>query len=182
MARQVTATLFHSLDGVATDPNLWQFDAFDDGVMQVMIDSLARTDATLMGRKTYEMWAPYWPTATDPFGDFINPVVKHVASRTLTQDDLTWNNSHLIVGDLADFVRGLKETEGGDIAVEGSLSVIRQLFLGGVLDRLTLITHPVIAGAGEHLFTAETPTTQLALLESFSTDKGNVVSTYALRS
>jgi dihydrofolate reductase len=178
--RQVTAHLFHSLDGVVSSPNLWQFDAFDDDLGQLMMSTLATTDAVILGRTTYEEWAGYWPDAQDPFAQFINPVPKHVASTTL-KGPLEWSNSTLIEGDLLDFVRALKETDGQDIAVNGSISVVRQLFLGGLMDRLTLTTHPVVAGAGKHLFKPTDDTTRLALVDHQITSKGNAVLTYALK-
>ena len=179
--RAVTAHLFHSLDGVVESPNLWQFDAFDDELGQLMTASLARTDAIVLGRKTYEEWAGYWPQADDPFAQFINPTPKYVASTTL-KDPLEWSNSTLIEGDLLDFVRALKETDGKDIAVNGSISVVRQLFLGGVMDRLTLTTHPVVAGAGKRLFEPTDDTTRLQLVDHDVTSKGNTVLAYALKS
>lgn len=183
MSRRVVAGLFHSLDGVVSEPNLFQFDSFDADLGRLMGEVLGPVDEVVMGRKGYQQWAAYWPGHNDPddFGPFINPIRKHVASRTLTQADLTWENSHLIEGDLLDFVRRLKEADGGDISVQGSISVVRQLFLAGLLDRLTLITHPVIAGAGERLFGPETPTTRLRLLDHEVTTAGNVVVTYGLR-
>ena len=95
MARLVTAHLFASVDGVVESPNLWQFDSFDDQLGELMGQALARTDAVVLGRTTYQEWAGFWPTmpADDPFARFINQVPKYVASRTLGTDDLTWQNS-----------------------------------------------------------------------------------------
>lgn len=180
--RKVTAHLFSSVDGVVESPNLWQFDAFDDELAQMMMSSLPRQDTVVLGRRTYEEWAGYWPTAgvDEGFGQFINSVPKHVASSSLTEP-LAWENSQLIDGDLVDFVRGLKETEGGDIAVNGSISVVRQLLFAGVLDALTLTVHPVVAGAGKHLFEPGDDTTRLELVDGSTTSKGNAILTYALR-
>jgi dihydrofolate reductase len=114
------------------------------------------------------------------FAKFINAVPKHVASRTLT-GKLDWQNSTLIAGDLAAFVRQLKAQPGGEVAVMASISVVRELLFAGLLDELTLITHPVVAGSGRHLFLPTDPTTRLALDRSFTSSKGNVVSTYALK-
>jgi dihydrofolate reductase len=181
--RKLTAGLFHAVDGVVEAPNLWQFDAFDDELGAVLGKTLASTDAVLLGRVGYEEWASFWPEASfdDGFKDFINAVPKHVASRTLT-GPLKWNNAALIAGELEDFVRALKAQPGEDIAVMGGISLVRQLFLAGLLDELTLITHPVIAGEGRrHLFQPGDPVTRLTLLSSQHTSRGNVVSTYALR-
>lgn len=181
--RKVTAGLFHSIDGVVEAPDAWQFDAFDGELGVLLGGVIERTDTVVMGRKGYEDWAGYWPTATadGEFADFINAVPKFVASRTL-REPLTWQNAAVIEGDLEAFVRDLKDRPGRDIAVMGSISVVRQLFLAGLLDALTLITHPVIAGGGRrHLFEPGEATTRLTLIESTRTPAGNVVSTYALR-
>jgi dihydrofolate reductase len=181
--RKLTAGLFHSIDGVAEAPNLWQFDAFDDDLGRMLGEVLAKTDAVVMGRRGYEEWAGYWPTAEgdEGFADFINAVPKHVASRTLA-GPLAWSNSTLIAGELEPFIRDLKAGDGKDIAIMGGMSLVRQMLFAGLLDELTLITHPVVAGAGHrHLFEPGDPTTRLALLASTTTARGNVVSTYAPR-
>jgi len=179
--RKVTAGLFHSIDGVVEAPNLFQFDSFD-GALEVLLGGVTgRVDTVLLGRVGYQEWLGYWPNAEvdEDFASFINGVPKHVASETLS-GPLAWNNAKLIEGDLLDFVRALKQTEGGEIAAMGGISLVRQLLFAGLLDELTLITHPVIAGSGRHLFEPGDPTTRLALVDSQQTPKGNVVQTYRL--
>ena len=84
--RKVVSGLFVSLDGVTESPDQWQFDHFDEGMMAAMKSTLDAADAVLMGRVTYQEWAPYWPTATDePFASFINRAPKFVVSTTLDQ-------------------------------------------------------------------------------------------------
>lgn len=180
--RKVIAGLFYSLDGVVEAPNLWQFDSFDEETGARMGDIIGRVDTVLLGRVGYQEWAGYWPKveAGDPFGDFINPVEKFVASRTLS-GDLEWQNSQLIEGPLEDFVRGLKNGDGGDIAVNASISLVRQLLFAGLLDSLILTMHPVIAGTGRKLFEAADPVTRLELQGSETTSKGNMILTYGLR-
>ncbi|MBA2699733.1 MAG: dihydrofolate reductase family protein [Nocardioidaceae bacterium] len=178
--RRLTTGLFYSVDGVAEAPHLWQFDSFDDELGAAMTDMMQQTDTVLLGRVSYEEWAGYWPSADDPFANFINPVQKFVASTTLT-GDLEWENSQLMDRDLEEFVTSLKESDGGDIAVCGSLSVTRQLLFAGLLDDLTLIVHPVVAGSGRHLFEADSPTTRLTLLKARHTTKGNAILSYGLR-
>ena len=181
MPRPLIASLFYSVDGVAEAPNLFQHDSFDGDLAELMTEAIARIDDCVLGRVTYQEWAGYWPGAEDGpdagFARFINGTPKHVVSRTLTQDDLTWQNSTLIEGDLLDYVRALKETAGGGIAVQGSLSVVRQLIEAGLMDRLQLIIHPVVAGSGRGLFDGPADT-RLELLEARSTRKGNVLVTY----
>jgi dihydrofolate reductase len=179
--RKVTAGLFHSIEGVVEAPDQWQFDQFDDELGQIFGEVLGKTDTVILGRVGYENWAVDFAKSDDPFAGFINGVPKFVASRTL-KSPLAWQNSTLIAGDLDAFVRGLKDKDGGDIAVMGGISIVRHLFLAGLLDELTLITHPVIAGAGRrHLFQPSDPTTRLALVNTVRTGSGNVVSTYSLR-
>ena len=180
--RKVTSSLFSTVDGVVESPNLWQFDHFDADMGPAMEAALADMDTVLMGRNTYEQWASYWPDPThdDEFGQFINPVRKYVASRTL-DGPLEWENSSLIDGGLEDFVSGLRATEGGTIGVQGSISVVRQLLFAGLLDELTLMVHPVVAGEGGRLFRPEDPTTRLELKDSQITSSGNALLTYSLR-
>lgn len=181
--RRVLAGLFHAIDGVVEAPNLWQFDAFDAELGQLLAETIATADTVVLGRKGYEEWASFWPMAPADmaFRDFINAVQKFVASRTL-KAPLGWENSSVIPGELETFVRELKGKDGKDIAVMASISVVRQLFLAGLMDELTLITHPVIAGQGHrHLFNADDPITRLALKRASITSQGNVVATYALK-
>lgn len=181
--RKVTAGLFYSIDGVAESPDKFQFDSFDDELGMMLGAVMERVDTVLMGRVGYEEWAGYWPTAgqDEGFARFINNIPKFVASRTL-EGPLAWQNSTLIEGDVDSFVREVKQQEGGEIAVMAGMSLVRHLFLAGLLDELTLITHPVIAGnGGRHLFQPDDPTTRLELKSSDRTSKGNVVLTYALR-
>lgn len=181
--RKVTAGLFHSIDGVVEAPDQWQFDSFDDELGAMLTEVQERVDTVILGRVGYTEWAGYWPTAEfdGDFAEFINTVPKHVASKTL-KGPLAWNNATLIEGDAAAFVRDLKTRAGGEIAVMAGIEIVRSLFLSGVIDELTLITHPVIAGSGKrHLFRPEDDTTGLELVDTTRTSKGNVVSTYRLK-
>ncbi|MET3451060.1 dihydrofolate reductase family protein [Curtobacterium sp. 1544] len=177
--RKVTAGLFASVDGVVQDPYEFQYDSFDDELGAGMGPFMARTDTVLLGRNSYLEWAEWWPAhADDPFGQWINPIEKHVASTTLG-DDLAWENSSRIQGDVPAFVRGLQQQEGADIAVCGSVTLVRSLLFAGVLDELQLLVHPAIAGSGRKLFEPTDPPMRLRLVDSTVTSKGNVVSTYA---
>jgi dihydrofolate reductase len=180
--RKVTAGLFHSIDGVVEAPFKFQFDSFDDDLGAELGKVMEATDTVILGRVGYEDWAGYWPTAQqdEGFATYINAVPKFVASRTL-KGKLAWGNSMLIEGDLLDFVRGLKPKPGKDIAVMSSISLVRQLLFAGLLDELSLITHPVIAGTGRRLFEPSDPTTRLELIRETRTSKGNVVTVYGLK-
>jgi dihydrofolate reductase len=181
--RKLSAGLFYSIDGVAQSPNLWQFDSFDDELGAGMNSMMESVDAGILGRVSYEEWAGYWPNATEDndFAAFINALPKFVASKTLP-DKLEWQNSQLIQGPLENFVQQLKATEGGDINVFGSISVVRQLLFAGLLDSLMLMIHPVIAGTGKHLFEEGDPVSRLELQDSQRTSKGNMILSYGLRS
>lgn len=180
--RKVTAGLFHSVDGVVQDPFKFQFDSFDEDLGKGLNKMINTVDTVVLGRVSYQEWASYWPNATqdDEFAAFINPVEKFVASRTLSEP-LEWQNSHLINSPLEQFVTELKNRDGGEIAVCGSISLVRQLLFAGILDELTLMTHPVIAGTGRRLFEDGDPLNRLDLEDQYATSKGNVVSTYSLR-
>ncbi|MHA6299451.1 dihydrofolate reductase family protein [Devosia sp. CAU 1758] len=180
--RKVTAGLFHSVDGVVQDPHKFQFDSFDDQLGEMLTGVQERVGTVLLGRIGWSEWAGYWPNATqdNDFATFINAVPKHVASNTLKASDMAaWQNSSLIEGDLVGFVRTLKAQQGGEIAVMGGISLVRQLLFAGLMDELSLITHPVVAGEGRHLFAPGDPTTRLALVRCDVTPKGNVVQVYA---
>jgi dihydrofolate reductase len=181
--RKLTAGLFCSVDGVVEDPSKWQFDSFDEELGAGMGAMMGRIDTALMGRVGYQQWAEYWPKAEGDteFAGFINALPKFVASRTLT-GGLEWQNSHLIEGPLEDFVVDLKKSDGGDIGIFSSISLVRQLFFAGLLDSLMLMIHPVVAGSGRRLFNDGDPLARLQLQESQRTSKGNMVLSYGLLS
>ncbi|MBT2501538.1 dihydrofolate reductase family protein [Curtobacterium sp. ISL-83] len=177
--RKVTSGLFISVDGVVQDPYRFQYDSFDAELGSGMTTWMARTDTVLLGKNSYLEWAEWWPAhPEDPFAQWINPIEKYVASTTLG-DDLSWENTTRVPGDLDDFVRELRERDGADIAVTGSISVVRHLLFAGLLDELQLMVHPAVAGAGRKLFEPTDPPTRLRLVESTVTSKGNVLTTYA---
>lgn len=180
MARTVAAHLFHAVNGVAESPDQWQYDAFGPEEMELMSGSIGTVTDVVIGRRLWQEWSQYWPQAQEgePFAAFINPVPKHVVSRTLG-DDLPWNSTR-IDGDPVAYVRELAAGEGGRISVVGGVETVRSLFLAGVVDELTLTTHPVI-GSGRRLFDDSVPVTRLRLLEATPTSVGNVILRYALR-
>lgn len=174
--RKVMAHLFSSADGVVESPNLFQFDSFGPEEGEMLTKAMAPIDAGILGRRIYEEWADYWPQHNEDFGLTINPMRKYVATRTL-KDPLEWENSTVIDGDLLDFVRQLREQDGGDINVMG-ISVIRQVLEAGLLDALTLTVHPALAGDGKRLFDGATQPLRLELVDSQVTSVGNAILTY----
>lgn len=179
MNRKVTAHMFHSLNGVVENPHLWQFDAFGAEEGQLMTETITPVTDVVIGRKLWQEWSEYWPQADDPFGRWINPVRKHVISQTLP-DDLPWNSSR-ITTDPMDHLRELRRQGEGDISVVGGIETIRTMFLAGLIDELTLTTHPVIADQGRRLFEGDVPMTRLRLLHAKKTGSGNAILTYGLR-
>ncbi|MBO0813512.1 MAG: dihydrofolate reductase family protein, partial [Microlunatus sp.] len=149
MSRKVVAHLFHSLNGVVESPNLWQFDAFGPEEGELMGKTIGPVTDVAIGRKLWEEWKDYWQTSDDEFANWINPVRKHVVSATLS-GELPWNST-TIDGDPVAYVRRLKEADGGDISVAGGIDTVRSLFLAGVIDNLTLTTHPVVTNEGRRL-------------------------------
>ena len=176
--RKVTAGLFMSVDGVVEAPNEWQF-AFDDEMGAAMSRMLDQQDAVLLGRVTYAEWAGYWPTSTDePFASWINRTPKYVASTTLDSVD-EWSNSTLVKGSIGDFVAGLRRQEGGTIGTAGSPTLVRSLLDLGLVDELTLLIHPVVAGGGRRkLFTDDAALTKLELIEAQPTSSGVIIASY----
>lgn len=178
--RKVTAGLFHSVDGAVEAPDQWQFDAFDNELGGILGQVIGATDTVILGRVGYEAWTKDFGEGGDEyFGPFINNVQKFVASRTL-KAPLGWQNCTLIEGDVDTFVRDLKNKPGGEIAVMGGIGIVRHLFLAGLIDELSLITHPVVAGAKYRRLFDGGDTVRVNLIGSVTTSKGNVVSTYSL--
>lgn len=178
--RQVTAHLFSSIDGQVESPHTLQFGLFGPYEAEMMTTAMAPVDVGIMGATIYREWSQYWPGKTDDFGPIINPMRKFVASTTLTEP-LNWENSTLIDDDLVAFTRKLKEQDGGDITLFG-ISVIRQLLMAGLVDKLHLTVHPAGAGAGKRLFDGIEEPVRLELLDTKVSSVGNLLLTYTRRS
>jgi dihydrofolate reductase len=176
--RKVVAGLFSSIDGVVEAPNEWQT-SFDDEMDAALSRMLDEQDTVLLGRVTFAEWAEYWPTSTDePFASWINATPKYVASSTLDSAD-QWSNSTLIKGSVADFVAELRQQDGGTIGTAGSPSLVRSLIDQGLVDELTLMISPVVAGGGrKRLFPDDTALTKFELVEARPTSSGAVIATY----
>jgi dihydrofolate reductase len=176
--RKVTAGLFSTIDGVVEAPDQWQ-PAFDDEMGAALSRMLEEQDAVLLGRVTFNEWAGYWPTSTDePFASWINSTPKYVASTTLDSVD-HWANSTLIPGSVADFVADLRQQEGGAIGTAGSPTLVRTLIEHGLVDELTLIISPVVAGGGRRrLFPDDAAPMSFELVEAQPTSSGALIATY----
>jgi dihydrofolate reductase len=170
--RKVIASLFVSLDGVMERPETWHFPYFNDEMGAAIGRAMSSTDAFLLGRRTYEEWAAFWPSQSpeeNPMAAAINGLPKFVASTTL--NEVTWQNSTLLDGDVAGEVEKLKREPGKDIVISGSATLVRSLLRDGVLDELRLMVHPVVVGSGRRLFENGEAKSSLELVssETFST-------------
>jgi dihydrofolate reductase len=146
----IKSSLFISLDGVIEAPETWHFPYFDEQMGAVVGELMSGTDATLIGRQTYDEFAGYWPTADpgDPITEVMNSGRKYVVSTTLT--DPSWANSSVITGDVAAELTRLKA--GTRLGTTGSATLVRWLLEQGLVDELHLLVHPVVIGKGQKLF------------------------------
>jgi dihydrofolate reductase len=171
----ITSSLFISLDGVIEAPETWHFPYFDDQMGAVISEVMNRTDATLLGRQSYDEFAAYWPNADpgDPMTAVMNGARKYVVSTTLTEP--TWENSSVISGDVhAELTKLKADTRLG---TTGSATLVRWLLEQGLVDELHLLVHPIVVGHGKKLF-ADGATVPLKLLSSTTFDSGVVYLVY----
>jgi dihydrofolate reductase len=176
--RKITAGLFMSLDGVVESPDEWR-QPFDAETGQIMAEGLRSSDAILLGTKTYQQFAAYWPNAGDdvPMAKYLNETTKYVVSRTL--DSVEWANSTLLKGDLATEMSRIKALPGKNIQIPGSPRLVRALLEEALVDELTLMIQPVALGSGMRLFDDLSKRLQLSTLESRKLGNGAVLVTYA---
>ena len=173
--RKVVAYELLSLDGVAEKPDGF-FADWDDAMEANLGAVIAAQDAVVLGRRSYEEWAGYWPGSDiEPFATFINGVAKHVA--TSTPLDRKWANTTVIDGELVEFVRDLKDRPGGDIGVHASISVAQALLAAGVVDELRLVIAPTIAGSGRRLLDG-VPSIRLESVQSSTSPSGSLLVHY----
>ncbi|GAB3994589.1 hypothetical protein GCM10029992_09530 [Glycomyces albus] len=132
----------------------------------------------LLGRRTYEDFASYWPRQGDnPYTEALNRAEKYVVSNTLSEP-LPWQNSILLSGDAAKSVAELKAEPGGDICVMGSGVLVRSLLRAGLVDELLLMVHPLMLGTGNRLFDDTIDRIRLTLVDSITTTTGVLLATY----
>jgi dihydrofolate reductase len=189
--RMLRVIEFLSLDGVMQGPGSpeedteggfrhggWQRPYFDEVLGASAAEGMAATDSYLFGRKTYEKMAAYWPTAPDddPYAQHLNSTPKYVASRTL--QDVEWENSTLIAGEVAEEVAKLKEQPGKNIAVLGSGDLVRTLIEHDLVDEYFLAVFPIVLGSGKRLFREADEVRRLSLVDSKTTGTGGLILTY----
>jgi dihydrofolate reductase len=180
--RKITAGLFISLDGVVQDPQDWHFPYFNDEMGAAVDAQMGQSDTLLLGRKTYDSFAGAWPERENaggedaPFAKALGDARKVVVSNQRLE--FTWRNSEQLEGDFVEAVTALKNEPGStDIAMSGSVSVVRQLLASGLLDELHLLVHPIAVRKGMRLFDEDGPSIPLRLVSSqtFATGVLNLV-------
>jgi dihydrofolate reductase len=154
----------------------WSVGYWDEQMMRAMGESTSRPFELVLGRKTYEIFAAHWPHTDDPGAELFNPAVKHVASTT--RQELEWENSKLIEGEVPEGIRALKEQDGPELQVHGSANLIQTLLQHGLIDEFRLKTFPVVLGKGKRLFDGGTVPAGLELTSSEVSSTGVIMATY----
>ena len=191
---KIVITEFISLDGVVEDPGgfsdfkhagwgkaaaalffTWRLDRGEDAE-QFKLDETLGTEALLLGRVTYEEFAAAWQDRDDELADKFNSLPKYVVSSTL--EDPEWNNSTVLDGDVVKEVSRLKRELDGGIVVYGSVRLARTLIEHDLVDELRMMVHPVVLGAGEHLFGETSDKKPVRLVETRTIGDGVVIHAY----
>jgi dihydrofolate reductase len=190
---RIVVSEFLTLDGVMQAPGGkdedtsggfehggWQLDNeyIDDVGGQAIVESFESSDGMLLGRRTYDIFAAFWPTSDEePFAGLMNNMKKYVASRTL-EEPLEWQNSELLQGDTVQAVRELKEKPGRDLVVIGSGDFAQTLIDNDLVDEYRLMIHPIVVGGGKRLFRDGNPLAKLRLVDSKTSTTGVLFLTY----
>jgi dihydrofolate reductase len=188
--RKLTTTTFITLDGVMQAPGGpgednsggfqsegWSVHYWDEALDQAMAEVFAKRPELLLGRKTYEIFATFWPNASAEEGaDDLNNAKKYVVSRTL--DKVDWQNSVLIKGDVVKEITRLKEMDGPEIQVHGSSDLIQTLLKHNLIDEMHMLIFPVAVGSGKRFFGEGTNPSDFKLRESKISSKGVIIATY----
>ena len=183
--RKIIVSEFITLDGVIEAPGGnetshpnggWQPEYRSPEAGKYKIDELASVDALLLGKTTYEAFAKYWPDQTgEAFADPMNRMPKYVVSHSLQKAD--WNNSH-ILRDVAEDVAALKKSDGGDILVYGSGTLVKALLHHNLVDELRLMMFPVSIGGGLRIFDDTRELKKFRLKHSRAFDNGVIILEY----
>jgi dihydrofolate reductase len=184
--RKVVVSEYVTLDGVMEDPGGaentkhggWSFQYWSEEAAKFKFDELFASDALLLGRVTYQGFAVAWPTmeGTGEFGERMNSLPKYVVSTTL--QEVTWNNSRLIKGNVVEEISRLKQEPGMDILVGGSGELAQTLMQHGLVDEYRLMVHPIVLGDGKRLFRDGSDMKPLKLIETKAFSSGVVVLRY----
>jgi dihydrofolate reductase len=172
---------FTTVDGVVDAP-MWTVDyGFPEDLAAAIGALTASSSGILLGRRTFEMFAPAWSTRTvedDPGAPFFNETPKYVVSSTLADAEAVWSHSTVVGGYDADRLRKLKDEAGGDLYVSGSATLVRAMLADGLVDELHLYVYPLAVGTGIRLFPDGAPRTPLSLVGAEGLSNGVVHLTY----
>lgn len=187
--RKVIVGAFVSLDGVMQAPGGpeedqsggfafggWTFPYWDEASGKAMDETFSRSFDLLLGRKTYDIFAAFWPHHPDEIGTLFNRVVKYVA--THRPESLEWANSHALSEDVMEGVRALKASGGPDLLTQGSADFVQQLLAADLIDELRLLTYPVLLGKGKRLWSETAHPGAFRLTGSQTTSTGVVIAQY----
>ena len=188
--RKLIVNTFLTLDGVMQGPGGpgeddsggfgyggWSVNYWDEQMDHVMSAAMSTPFALVLGRKTYDIFAAYWPDAPDEAsGKLLNEATKYVASRR--RPALEWGNSVLIEGDAAEGVAALKDEDGPELQVHGSGNLLQTLLRYNLVDQYRLWIFPVVIGSGKRLFAEGTNPAGLRLVDSTVSTTGVVIGTY----
>ena len=187
--RSLVVSTFVSLDGVAQAPGGpeedvsggfalggWTVPYFDEAVGAFMGELMGKPFDLLLGRRTYDIFAAHWPHADPEEAAPLNDATKHVASRSGAE--LPWGPAAPLEGDVVAAVRALKEQDGPELQVHGSLELLQALHGAGLVDEYRLVVFPVVLGAGKRLF-AEGSAQALRLVRSSTSPSGVTMAVYA---
>jgi len=173
--RKVVLYELLSLDGVAEGPDTF-FSDWDEAMDANLAAVIGTQDAVILGRRSYEEWARFWPASEiQPFATFINGVSKYVVTSTPLDGD--WANATALDGGLVEFVRDLRQQPGGDIGVHASISVAQALLAADVVDELRLVVAPSVVGRGRRLLDG-LPTMQFEAIRSELSPTGSLMVDY----
>ncbi|HXS50348.1 MAG TPA: dihydrofolate reductase family protein [Sphingomicrobium sp.] len=187
--RKLTGAVFQSLDSVIQAPGGpdedttsgfrlggWVAPHWDEDMGPFESLIMGEYDL-LLGKRTYDIFSAYWPYNRDnPIGEKFQRINKYVL--THSDEPLTWDNSHRLSGNTADAVAELKKSEGRDLLIQGSSTLYPPLLSARAIDRLTLITFPIVLGQGKRLFDGSEKPSALNLVEHFVSPRGVVITTY----
>ena len=143
---------------------------------KAVLEIMSREFGLLLGRRTYEIWAAFWPYANHPVANAFNKAQKYVVTKSL--GSLDWENSHRLGGDVVDEIRRLKASDGPELHVWGSSELLQTLIAAQLVDEFGVWVYPVVLGKGKRLFEEGVPPFGLTLVESRSTSKGILLNTY----
>ena len=155
----------------------WSVNYWDEQMGQVMGEATSRPFAMVLGRRTYDIMAAYWPNAPEEAGgEVFNDATKYVASRS--RPTLEWSNSVLVEGDAADGLAALKQEDGPELQVHGSANLIQTLLAHNLVDQYRLWVFPLVLGSGKRLFADGTVPSGLRLVDSTVSTTGVMMCTY----